>query len=91
MSDWSSDCALPISAAAALRSAPLMTTRLLSRISQLGGLINFTTMVVVIAGVVALMLSGTIASFTVEGFAAALRSLRLLGASTRLYILPEME
>lgn len=70
-------------AAAALRSAPLMTTHLLSRISQLGGLINFTTMVVVIAGVVALMLSGTIASFTVEGFAAASRSLRLLGASRR--------
>ena len=70
-------------AAAALRSAPLMTTHLLSRISQLGGLTNFTTMVVVIAGVVALMLSGTIASFTVEGFAAASRSLRLLGASRR--------
>ena len=70
-------------AAAALRSAPLMTTHLLSRISQLGGLINFTTMVVVIAGVVALMLSGTIASFTVEGFAAASRSLRLLGAPRR--------
>ena len=68
-------------AAAALCSAPLMTTHLLSRISQLGGLINFMTMVVVIAGVVALMLSGTIASFTVEGFAAASRSLRLLGAS----------